>query len=455
MRQLGYYVKTMQQSHYLTTVREQYENYPYPFRDPADEKKRFLRTVLQPLSKINHYCFRGKQDFENSFRALIAGGGTGDATIYLAEQLRDTDAQIVYLDISTASMEVAQQRAQIRDLDNIEWIEASLLDLGQMGLGEFDFINCSGVLHHLENPSEGLEALTSVLKKGGAMGIMVYGKYGRTGVYQMQQLMQLANGEEPDMQVRLEDTKKILSHLPPTNWFKRGETLFSDLSEDGSDYEIFDMFLHSQDRAYTVLELYEWLAKSGLNLIDFVRFRELYRPEMFIKDPDLLRKIEKLPPKNQQAIAELITGTIKKHYFYASDETNTIADHHDFDNVPLFHRIASTRQLYEQTKAIPPGAVVKMENSSVGVAELPIGKYSKYIFKYMDGHKSLKEIFELVKAEQEFRQTKPSNQEVFSDFKKIYNVFNLLDMMVLRHQSVSAFRTDEQIQELIAQKYKK
>ena len=46
-----------------------------------------------------------------------------------------------------------------------------------------------GVLHHLENPKLGLNVLKNVLKDDGFMSIMVYGKYGRTGVYQMQDLM--------------------------------------------------------------------------------------------------------------------------------------------------------------------------------------------------------------------------------------------------------------------------
>ena len=58
---------------YLQEVRKQYESYPYPLRDPEDERKRLLTTEDSFLEKINHYCYGGKQDFHN-FRVLVAGG---------------------------------------------------------------------------------------------------------------------------------------------------------------------------------------------------------------------------------------------------------------------------------------------------------------------------------------------------------------------------------------------
>ena len=141
------------------TVRRQYEDYPYPDRDPEDERKRLVRTFPATLETMNHYCFRGRRDFSLGFRALFAGGGTGDGTIWLAEQLRDIDAHIVHLDISEASIEVARARADIRGLENITWMRGSLLDLPTMGLGPFDYIDCVGVLHHLSDSLAALVAL--------------------------------------------------------------------------------------------------------------------------------------------------------------------------------------------------------------------------------------------------------------------------------------------------------
>ena len=145
-----------------------------------------MLTWLEDLPMINHYCFAGRQSFANGFRALVAGGGTGDATIFLAEQLKHTDAQIVHLDMSQASIAIAQERAKIRGLTNISWLHDSLLNLPKLGLEKFDYINCSGVLHHLADPDDGFHALLSVLADDGAVGLMLYATTGRTSVYQMQ-----------------------------------------------------------------------------------------------------------------------------------------------------------------------------------------------------------------------------------------------------------------------------
>ena len=40
---------------YLTSVREQYEAYPYPPRDPENEKTSLSITAIDALEKINHY----------------------------------------------------------------------------------------------------------------------------------------------------------------------------------------------------------------------------------------------------------------------------------------------------------------------------------------------------------------------------------------------------------------
>ena len=440
------------ESHYLGEVKEQYENYPYPPRNPEDEKKRLIYTSVDPLAKINHYCFRGKRHFDNLFRALVAGAGTGDAVIYLAEQLRDADAQIVYLDISTASMEIAKRRAQIRELDNIEWVHGSLLDIPQIKIGEFDYISCTGVLHHLENPVEGLNALKSVLKQDGAMGIMVYGRYGRTGIYQIQELMKMINVEQDNMQQKVENTRTVLDCLPKTNWFKKSEQLFSDIND--GDIVIFDYFLHSQDRAFTVPQLYDWLNDCGLNLLEFAEFKASYRPEMFIKDNDLLQNIKTLPVDKQQSVAELIVGALTKHTFYASGQINTVADPNDPDIIPFFCDPISAEKLFNIARNKPTGATMEITQPNVGTVTIALGKYTKYLFKYLNGYTTLKKCFKLIQKEKEFRQNKPADGELFSDFIRIFNVLNLLDFMLLRHQSVRAYKTLEQMQKPIAGKYR-
>ena len=89
--------KTLPKSKDLKQVQDHYLDYPYPQRNPEDDKTRLMKIYGDYLGELNHWLFEGKEDFKKDFRVLIAGGGTGDSTIYLAEQLKDTDAEIIYL----------------------------------------------------------------------------------------------------------------------------------------------------------------------------------------------------------------------------------------------------------------------------------------------------------------------------------------------------------------------
>src|SRR5262249_51190335 len=150
------------------------------------------------------------RDFSRGFRALVAGGGTGDSTIMLAEQFRDFPAEIVHLDISRQSMQIAKERAAMRGLSNITWIHSSLLDAPKLFSEPFDFIESVGVLHHLESPEAGLAALVSVLKEDGVMGLMLYALYGRKTIYQIQRLMRILNKNEENMQRKVDRCKTVL-----------------------------------------------------------------------------------------------------------------------------------------------------------------------------------------------------------------------------------------------------
>jgi len=129
---------------YLKQVKEHYENYPYPKRDLEDEKGGMYVSNSENLTRLNHYGFKGdmplfKKGKGAMFRVLVAGAGTGDAVIHMAEQLRDFNARVVYLDMSRASMLIAKKRAKLRKLKNIDWIHNSLLeaDKGPKGLLQF------------------------------------------------------------------------------------------------------------------------------------------------------------------------------------------------------------------------------------------------------------------------------------------------------------------------------
>lgn len=426
----------------LTEVQEHYQDYPYPFRNPKDEETRLLQIIGEQLSELNHNLYKGKENFNNGFRCLIAGGGTGDSTIFLAEQLKDKkNSEVVYLDFSKPSMEVAQERARVRKLDNIKWVNDSILNIPDLNLGKFDYINCTGVLHHLQNPDEGLRNLKSLLKPNGAVGLMVYAKYGRTGVYHIQELMKMINKNANSRVEEVMNGKIILDNLPATNWHKRGWDLFSDYQNFG-DVGVYDMFLHKQDRAYSVPELYEFVQGAGLNFVDYFDPTEklLLRPENYIRDFSLLQKVKKMDIIEQQAICEILTGNIIKHSCYASNQKDSVATLEDLDNIPFFHNIAGfAKQVYEYLEANPSfignsinftinNGVLRNVNISMIVSV-----HAKYIFKYMVEEQSLGEIFDSIRTE---LNSNISNDILLNEVKSIFTPLFDTSILLLRSKNL-------------------
>ena len=414
------------------TVAKQYENYPYPLRNPADEHKRLMISHVDNLNALNHYGFRGRRDFSQGFRVLVAGGGTGDATTCLACQLAKTDARIVHLDLSSKAIDISRQRVRAWGLEHrVEWIQDSLLKLPELNLGKFDYVNCSGVLHHLAQPEEGLAALDSVLADDGVMAIMVYGQYGRTGVYQTQDLMRLLAPPEQPSAERVEATRNVLSALPPTNWMRAGSP---HLYEKADNHEIYDMFLHSQDRAYTVGELYEFLDSAGLNLIEFDPHHRLHYDYRYAGP--LATLAANLPKRQQQAAAELFWGAIHKHAFWASHKTDTIADPNDPDNIPTFvgpalmlktreHFIHARGKYFSHAMNMPGGLSLEMK--------IPVTPSRARIAELINGTRTTGAIAWQVASEEGITEA-----QAIQEIVALVEVFSRQDLLLLRHRSVWA-----------------
>lgn len=437
----------MKSSQYVPQVRQQYEELPYPPRDPLEEKSRLIRTWLDDLPMINHYCFAGKQSFRDRFRVLVAGGGTGDATIFLAEQLRHTDAEIVHLDLSQASIAVARQRAQARGLENISWLNESLLALPDLGLAAFDYINCSGVLHHLADPDAGLRALLAVLKDTGALGIMVYAQHGRTGVYQMQSLMRMINQGETDAQRKIANTREVLASVPGTNWFKRAEEVLYHDHKDLGDAGLYDLLLHSQDRAYTVDELYAWFGDQHgmhLELTDVGRGRAAYLPELAVgpKQPPFLGATRQLPLRQQYAIAELLTGDLVTHSFFAT-RADARAPYGDADYVPFFFHEPVTGADLSALIRHHRSAPFRIDHQHTGISvDIDPGRFGEHITKHIDGKRDFREIFALVRAEPGIQAAALTDVELFRDFRAFFEFMAAIDRLLLRHRSCQLPRCD-------------
>ena len=406
-------------------VHAQYEALPYPPRDPAEEAKRLVTGSPSQLAEIVHYVRGGHFDPALKFRALIAGGGTGDAAIMLAQQLADCgahDARVTYLDWSTASRGIAEARATARGLTNLSFVTGSLLELATLGLGGFDYIDCCGVLHHLEDPDAGMAALAAALAPSGGMGLMLYAPLGRIGVYPMQAALRALDKDEAPAQ-RVAFAKRLLDQLPPTNWLKRNPFMTDHIVE--GDAGLYDLLLHARDRAYTVDEVHDFVARAKLRLVSFVPSAR-YAPRNYVSDGAVLKRAAALDARGQAALAENLAGNIKSHAFYVvrADNDVTMPAPASLDLIPV-------------AAGIEPAQLAKGLGSSGAITatvdglpfRLKLPRLASAILTRIDGRSSLRMIHGQLAA-----QDSRLDEAVFlAQFAEFFESLNGLGKIMLRH----------------------
>jgi len=366
----------------------QYEAYPYPRRDPRDEAKRLIVGSPGHLREVDYWVFGAKRPASRPSRVLVAGGGTGDATIMLAQQMHreGRPGTVTWLDRSAAALKIAQARAAERGLTNIVWEQRSLLDLPGSGLGPFDYIDCCGVLHHLPDPEAGVRALLSVLAPGGGMGLMVYAPHGRTGIYMIQDALRLLAPPEQEPAARLDIARRVMKHLPETAWLHANRSVTDHLA--GGDAGLYDLLLNPRDRAYTVPALHDLLARAGLAIACWVEPIR-YDPVPLLPDPRLRARVATLSPLERAALAENLAGNIAAHIVYCTriGETPVRADPFHPDAVPICREMSGE----DLAKGIQPNNTLVVGLDALRVP-VPVPPMAGAILRLIDGKRTVGDI---------------------------------------------------------------
>lgn len=328
----------------------------------------------------------------------MAGGGTGDSTIYLAEQLRELGGEVVYLDVSAASMAVARARADVRGLTNIHWLNDSLMNLPALGLGAFDYVSCTGVLHHLESTEAGLAVLAGALRDDGVILLMLYGRYGRRSVYDLQALLRAYLPTDASIAEKVRLTRQLLDALPASNSFVRElDKWRREISDEGfGDAGLYDLLLHSQDRCFDVPGLYQLAASARLDLLGFIDRAAAYDPlDLLVPTAGLAAQrawLSSLDLPRRQAIAEQMASDLSAHEFYlgraGANRTASLAD--EANTLVLMGAMHGKHA--EIAAGLTPGRTLTLTGRSgtVTVTGTPV---NRELFRLMDGVTPLAEIY--------------------------------------------------------------
>ncbi len=149
-------------------VENMYKKYPYPSPSTDISQTNELLNLLRIFEIESKIKLKGKN-------ILDAGSGSGHRITSVAEFFKDCN--FLGIDISKNSLEIANKLKNIKKLKNIQFQKHNIMTEVK-NLGKFEIILCMGVLHHLSNPTKGLQLLSKTLKDDGIIFLYLYGKLG-------------------------------------------------------------------------------------------------------------------------------------------------------------------------------------------------------------------------------------------------------------------------------------
>lgn len=367
-------------------VRDFYERMPYPGPVASLGPDRTLYADPEHRRAHFHLTWPTEQS-RGDLKILIAGCGTSQAAKYA---LREPSAQITAIDLSETSVRHTRDLQQKHNLDNLELHQLPIERVQELGRS-FDLIVCTGVLHHLPDPDAGLRALRDVLRPQGAMRLMVYARYGRTGIYMMQEYCRLLDIGVSDNDLR--DLGDALAALPANH-------PISGILRRAKDFRrpeaMADALLHPQDRAYTVPELYAWLDRCGISFGRWIEQAPYLAQCGALTDSPHATRLASLPSRQQHAAVELFRGTMDSHSFIAyrddrfgeSQPISFLGDSwRDYVPIPLPRTVCVRERL-------PIGSVAVLINRSHKFPDLifTVDAFEDRLLGAIDGKRTLAEI---------------------------------------------------------------
>lgn len=240
-------------------VQEQYLQNPYPrwtklppAPDPTTVDE-YLRRQL-PLSAFRPLAKSHDVD------VLIAGCGTGRHSIEAARHWKGV--RLLAVDLSLKSLSYAKRQTDALGLNNIDYAQADILELGSLGR-TFDVIEAAGVVHHLADPRAGWRVLSSLLRPGGMLFLGLYSDVARRDIVAARAFI-----AERGYRSTAEDIRRCRQELMDAD---DGTPLknVTETTDFGSTSECRDLLFHAQEHRTTLPAIKAALAENQLTFLGF------------------------------------------------------------------------------------------------------------------------------------------------------------------------------------------
>ena len=278
-------------------VKNQYELNPYPrWRYNSfskDHKINFITAINSEIhpNKVNS---NNLEFTENKINVLIAGCGTG---IQILEASRYRNCEITAIDLSNASIAYAKRKIEEYGMKNVDLIEMDILELSKLNK-KFDLIECSGVLHHMKDPAQGLAHLTESLKTNGFLKIGLYSTYARVDIQEARELI-----KENKIKPRLNEIRNFRNDV--LNGDMKNFKKITKWSDFYSTSMCRDLCFHTQEKSFTLIEIKNLLERNHIQFLGFTLKKEIrdlfqinYKDIDSLKDLELWNKFEQTHPNS-------------------------------------------------------------------------------------------------------------------------------------------------------------
>jgi len=242
-------------------------------------------------------------------RIWVAGCGTNQAVI---TALMFPDAQVVGSDLSAPSLAMAGQTARQLGVRNLELRNESIHTAYE---DEFDYVICTGVIHHNADPGQTLQRLAAALRPEGVMQMMVYNRYHRAMSTAFQKMVRALLGDTGyayEKEVAM--ARRFVDHFAaddgPAGESAMGPWLAT--YADRSDAELADSLVQPVEHSYTVESLDELGRDAGLEMLapypnQFDAAKDNLDWELELGDPELQAAYDALPDVRRWQVTNLFT----------------------------------------------------------------------------------------------------------------------------------------------------
>jgi SAM-dependent methyltransferase len=192
-------------------------------------------------------------------RIWVAGCGVNQAII---TALRFPAAEVVGSDVSARSLDLCAEMARQIGIANLELKHESINHVAYDG--EFDYVICTGVLHHNAEPDLTLNRLARALMPSGIMELMVYNRFHRIVTSAFQKAVRIFSEarESVDFEWEVGLANRLVADLPVREVLEKAFTQYMEWSE--SDFA--DLLVQPVEHSYTLESLAELAGCCGLDL---------------------------------------------------------------------------------------------------------------------------------------------------------------------------------------------